>query len=103
MTPNPGSSQMSLSVTHSSSLSPPWQTWTLDQDFLCQVYGWNASHRESMTDCVVSGIHASIDQHKDLLELIPDGPIPFCGFVKALTHLIQLGAVNYSAFLPLYY
>jgi hypothetical protein len=56
-----------------------------------------------MADRVVSGIRASIDQHKDLFELIPDGPIPFRGFVKALAHLIQLGAVNYSASLPLYY
>jgi hypothetical protein len=83
--------------------SPPWQTWTLDQDFLRQVYGWNASHQESMADRVVSGIRASIDQHKDLFELIPDGPIPFRGFVKVLAHLIQLGTVNYSAYLCLYY
>jgi hypothetical protein len=48
-----------------------------------------------MADRVVSGIRASIDQHKDLFELIPDGPIPFRGLVKALAHLIQLGAVNY--------
>jgi hypothetical protein len=92
-----------LSVTRLSSPSSPWQTWTLDQDFLRQVYDWNASHRKSMADRVVSGIRASIDQHKDLFELIPDGPIPLRGFVKALAHLIKLGAVNYSASLPLYY
>jgi hypothetical protein len=83
-----------LTVTRSSSPSPPWQTWTLDQDFLRQVYEWNEVHQESMADRIIKDIRASIDQHKDLFELIPDGPIPFRGLVKALAHLIQLGAVN---------
>jgi hypothetical protein len=47
-----------------------------------------------MPDRIMGGIRASIDQHKDLFELIPDGPIPFRGFVKALAHLMLLGVVN---------
>ena len=102
-TPNPGSSQKSLPVTRSSSPSPSRQTWTLDQDFLRQVNDWNATHPESIPGRIMSGIHASIEQHKDLFELIPDGPIPFRGFVKALAHLIQLGVVSYSACMYPYY
>ena len=56
-----------------------------------------------MPDRIMSGIRASIDQHKDLFELIPDGPIPFRGFVKALAHLIQLGVVSYSDSMYPYY
>jgi hypothetical protein len=75
----------------------------LDQDFLHHVYDWNASHPESMPGRIMSGIHTSIDQHKDLFELIPDSPIPFCGFMKALAHLIQLGAVSDSDSMCPYY
>ena len=56
-----------------------------------------------MPSRIMNGVRTSIDQHKDLFELIPDGPIPFRGFVKALAHLIQLGAVSYSDPRCLYY
>ena len=37
----------------------------------------------------------SIDRHKDLFELVPDGPtIPIHGFVTALAHLVKLGTVS---------
>jgi hypothetical protein len=74
--------------------SPPWQNWTLDPDFLRQVYDWNESHPENTLDRILDGICTSIDRHKDLMELVPDGPIPFRGFIKALAHLVKLGAVN---------
>jgi len=48
-----------------------------------------------MPDRIINGICTSIDQHKDLFEVIPDGPIPIRGLVKALAHLMKLGAVNY--------
>jgi hypothetical protein len=73
--------------------SPPWQAWTLDQDFLRQFYEWNESHPENTLDRILNDICTSIDRHKDLMGLVPDGPIPFRGFAKALAHLMKLGAV----------
>jgi len=73
---------------------PPWQTWTFDQNFLREVKVWNETHPEKTLDRILNGTCAAIDRHKDLLEIVPDGPIPFRGFVKALAHLVKLGAVN---------
>jgi hypothetical protein len=92
-TPQPAASQKSLLITPVPSASLQSQTWILDQDFFRQVYDWNENHPENTLDRILNGICTSIDRHKDLLELIPDGPIPFRGFIKALAHLIKLGAV----------
>ena len=92
--PNPGSSQKSLPITRTSSPSPPWETWTFDQDFLSAVKEWNEAHPENTLDRILNGTCAVIDQHNDLLEMVPDGPIPIRGFVKALVHLVKLGAVG---------
>ena len=92
--PNPASSQKSLPITPTSSPSPPWQTWTFDQDFLRTVKEWNEAHPESTVDRILNGACAAIDQHNVLLDMIPNGPIPICGFVKALVHLVKLGAVG---------
>ena len=96
LTPNLNSSpkNSSLSVNHTSSPSPPWQAWTLDQDFFKQVYDWNEYHPENTLDRILNCICTSIEQNKDIMELVPDGPIPFRGFLKALAHLVKLGAVN---------
>ena len=56
-----------------------------------------------MPDRIIKGIRASIDQHQDIFELVPDSPIPFRGFVKALAHLIKLRAANYIDSRCLYY
>lgn len=93
-TPNPASSQISLPITHASSPPPPWQTWTFDQDFLRKVKVWNETHPENTLDRILNGTCAIIDQHNVILELVPDGPIPIRGFVRALAHLVKLGAVN---------
>ena len=82
--PNPASSQKSLPITRTSSPSPPWQAWTFDQDFLRTVKEWNETHPENTLDRILNGTCAVIDQHNVLLEMIPNGPIPICGFVKAL-------------------
>jgi hypothetical protein len=78
--------------------SSPWQAWTLDQEFLRQVYEWNTTHPETLSDHILSRLVAStpqtLNQHKDLFEAVPDGPIPIRGFVKALAHLVKLGAVS---------
>ena len=92
--PNPGSSQKSLPITRTSSQSPPWETWTFDQDFLRTVKEWNKVHPDNTLDRILNGTCAVIDQHNVLLEMIPNGPIPICGFVKALVHLVKLGAVG---------
>ena len=92
--PNPGSSQKSLPITRTSSPSPPWQTWTFNQDFLSAVKEWNKAHPENTLDRILNGTCAAIDQHNVLLEIIPNGPVPICGFVKALVHLVKLGAVG---------
>ena len=92
--PNPGSSQNSLPITRTSSPSPPWQSWMFDQDFLSTVKEWNITHPENTLDRILNGTCAVIDQHNVLLEMIPNGPIPICGFVKALVHLVKLGAVG---------
>ena len=92
--PNPGSSQKSLPTTRTSSPSPPWQAWTFDQNFLRTVKEWNGAHPESTLDRILHGACAAIDRHNVLLDMIPNGPIPICGFVKALVHLVKLGAVG---------
>jgi hypothetical protein len=72
----------------------PWQAWKLDQDFLRELYDWNANHPEQTLDRILNGTCLLIDQSNELFEVIPDGPIPIRGFVKALAHLVKLGAVN---------
>ena len=93
-TPNTASSQQSLPITRTSSPSPPWQTWTFDQDFLHDVKAWNETHPENTLDRILNGTCAAIDKHNVLLDMVPDGPIPIRGFVKALAHLVKLGAVG---------
>jgi hypothetical protein len=89
-TPNPASSQKSLPITRTSSPSPPW---TFDQDFLRDVKAWNEAHPENALDRILNDTCTVIDQHNVLLDMVPDGPIPIRGFVKALAHLVKLGAV----------
>ena len=93
--PSPTSSRQSLPITRTPSPLPPWQAWTFDQDFLRDVKVWNETHPENTLDRLLSGVCTSIDRHKDLLELVPDGTIPIRGFVKALFHLVYLGAVRH--------
>jgi len=93
-TPNPASSQKSLPITRTSSPSPPWQTWTFDQEFLREVKVWNETHPENTLDHILSSTCAVIDQHSVPLEHVPEGPIPVRGFVKALAHLVKLEAVS---------
>ena len=93
-TPNPASSQKSLPITPTSSPSPPWQAWTFDQDFLRTVKEWNEAHPDNTLNRILNGTCAVMDQHNVLLEMVPDGPIPIRGFVKALVHLVKLGAVG---------
>jgi hypothetical protein len=81
-------------ITRTSSPSPPWQTWTFDQDFLRDVKEWNEAHPENTLDRILNGTCSIINQHSILLEMVPDGLIPIRGFVKALAHLIKLGAVG---------
>ena len=91
---DPTSSHQSVSITRTLSPSPPWQAWTLNQEFLHEVKVWNETHSENTIDRMFNGACTLIDRHKDLLELVPDGPIPIRGFVKALFHLVYLGAVR---------
>ena len=78
------------------------EAWTLDQDLFRQVYKWNETHPDRLSDRFLNGIRGCIEQHKDLLEAIPDGPIPFRGFAKALAHIIQVGVVRLFAILPMH-
>ena len=94
-TPNPASTQKSLPITRTSSPSPPWQAWTFDQDILRTVKEWNEAHPENTLNRILNGTCAVIDWHNVLLDMIPNGPIPICGFVKALVHLVKLGAVGH--------
>jgi len=71
--------------------------WTLDQDLFRQVYEWNATHPDQLSDRFFNGIRTCIEQHKDLLDLIPDGPIPFRGLAKVLAHIIKVGATIIEA------
>ena len=93
--PNPISLQHPLPITRTAPLSPPWQAWTLDQNFLHEVKNWNETHPENTLDRILNGACTLIDRHRDLLELVPDGTIPIRGFVKALVHLVYLGAVRH--------
>ena len=93
-TPNPASLQKSLPITPPLSPSPPWQTWTFDQDFLCDVKAWNDAHPENTLNHILNSTCAAIDQHNVLLDMAPDGLIQICGFMKSLVHLIKLGAVG---------
>ena len=66
----------------------------LDQDLFRQVYEWNALHPD---DRFFNRIRTCIEQHEDLLDVLPDGLIPFRGFAKALAHIIKVGAVRIFA------
>jgi hypothetical protein len=94
----PDSSQQPLTTTPIPTPTP-WETWTLDQQFLSDVYNWNIAHPETTFHRMVKRISASIEEHDVLFELVPDGPIPIRGFVKAVAHVVKLGAVSTSDFL----
>ena len=74
----------------------PWEAWTLDQQFLSDVYNWNIAHPENTFHRMVKRISTSIEKHDVLFELVPDGPIPIRGVVQAVAHVVKLGAVNTS-------
>ncbi|KDR84379.1 hypothetical protein GALMADRAFT_710662 [Galerina marginata CBS 339.88] len=89
-----GATSNSSEQTLSTAITPnpnPWDTWTLDRDFLSQVYDWNAKHPENTLGRVFHKISVAIEQHELLFELVPDGLIPIRGFVKALAHIVKLG------------
>jgi hypothetical protein len=93
------SSDQVSTARHRSSSPAQLGAWTLDQNLFHQVYEWNATHPHKLCDRFIHHIRTCIEQHKELLDAIPDGPIPFRGFAKALVHVVKVGIVCLLAML----
>lgn len=74
-------------------LSAPWESWELDATFFSALSRWTLEHPESSLDRVLDRLCQAIEHGQGLLEVIPDGPFPARGLVKALAHLLKLGKV----------
>ena len=55
---------------------------------------YRKDHPETSCSRILNNICCGLENGKDLFEAIPDGPLPFRGFVKALACLLKLGVVS---------
>ncbi|KAF8068740.1 hypothetical protein FPV67DRAFT_1760709 [Lyophyllum atratum] len=79
-------------ATQESASATPWDDWELDADFFGALSRWTIDNPESSLDRVLANVCTVIDRAENFFEVIPDSPFPARGLVKALAHLIKLGA-----------
>ena len=76
----------------------PWDDWNLDQTFFTEFEKWQREHPTKRLDQILNNIQSTLERNdvKDLVELLPGGPIPvpLKGLVLALANLVKLGIVR---------
>jgi len=77
--------------------SMPWEKWEFNKEFFKSLSRYRKDHPETNFSRVLDNIFYIVENGKDLLEAIPDGPVPIRGFVKALACLLKLGVVSQMA------
>jgi len=77
--------------------STPWEKWEFNREFFKSLSTYRKDHQESSFSRILDNICYTVENGKDLLEAIPDGPVPIRGFVKALACLLKLGVVSQCA------
>ena len=55
---------------------------------------WTIDHPDTTLPLVLDSICVGIDKGRDLVELIPDSPLPARSLVKALSYIVKLGTVG---------
>jgi hypothetical protein len=71
----------------------PWDDLNLDREFFHQIHQWTKLNPETKLDVLISEASSLVDQGRPLLQALPDGILPFRGFVEAMAQLFVLGAV----------
>jgi len=71
-----------------------WEKWEFNEEFFKSLSKYREDHPETSFSRILDNILHTVDNGQDLFEAIPDGPIPFRGFVKALACLLKLGVVS---------
>jgi len=66
----------------------------IQQGVLQITFQISQDHPETSFSRILDNICYTVENGKDLLEVIPDGPVPIHGFVKALARLLTLGVVS---------
>jgi hypothetical protein len=74
--------------------SPPWEFWTLDEEFFSALCRWTITNPESTLERVLENVCIGIDAAQPLAGLIPEGAFPARGLIDALCHLVKLGTVS---------
>ena len=72
----------------------PWEKWEFNKEFFKSLPKYRKDHPETSCSRILDNICYTLENGKDLFEAIPDGPVPICGFVKALACLLKLGVVS---------
>ena len=72
----------------------PWEKWEFNKEFFKSLSNYRKDHPENSFSRIFDNICYTVENGKDLLEAIPDGPVPIRGFVKALACLLKLGLVS---------
>jgi hypothetical protein len=67
--------------------------WDLDPQFFSALSQWTILHPESSIERVFEKVLADIDNAKEIMELIPNGPFPARGLIGSLVLLVKLGIV----------
>jgi len=84
-----------------SASSPPWGTWTLDENFFAALARWTIDNPESSIGRILDKICVAIDNSAEVVNFIPDSPFPARSLVQALTALVKVGRV--SVLIDLFY
>jgi hypothetical protein len=74
--------------------SNPWDTWTLDEDFLAALSSWTKANPENSIERVLDKICIAINANREVFDCIPDSPFPARSLVNALCQLIKVGTVR---------
>ena len=73
-----------------------WEEWGFNPEFFELISKYREEHPERSLLRILENICYTIENGKDLLEAIPDSPLPFRGFVKALACLLKFGIVSHG-------
>ncbi|KAG6914175.1 hypothetical protein DXG01_001953 [Tephrocybe rancida] len=71
--------------------------WELDKAFFNALSRWALDHPEGRLESMLKDASDAFDQGKDLLEVIPDAPLPVRSLIKSVVCLFQLGVKIWTA------
>lgn len=73
---------------------PPWNSWSLDEQFFDSLCRWTKDNPGNSLTHVLDKLNDGIDASRDLRGVIPDNPFPARSLIEALLYLLKLGVVR---------